>query len=234
MKYLIVGFLLLFCAGSLVVYLLYTGHIRFNYPRRSEFPIVGIDISHHQGKIDWNKLQTEKLSFVIIKASEGGDYKDPAFMANWENSKRYGYKVGAYHFYRFCKSGKEQAANFIQTVPIDGDNLPPTVDLEFGGNCQTTQSKEEVLQEIKEFLDTVQSVYRKRPILYATREFYDKFLVNTFEEYPVWIRNIYWRPVLENDRQWAIWQFTNRAHIAGIETYVDLNVYNGDTLRFEP
>lgn len=234
MRLLVLGFLFLFCAGTLVVYLLYTGHIRFNYPSRSEFPLVGIDISHHQGKINWDKLQTEELSFVIIKATEGGDYKDPAFRDNWENSKRYGYKVGAYHFYRFCKSGKEQAANFIQTVPVHDDNLPPMVDLEFGGNCDTSQSKEEVLREIKEFMDTVQSVYRKRPILYATREFYDKFLVNTFEEYPVWIRNIYWRPVLEDDRQWVIWQFANRAHLDGIETYVDLNVYNGDTLTFVP
>jgi lysozyme len=233
MKKVILGLLVIVCTGAVLIDLIYDGIIRFNYPSRKEFPIVGIDISHHQGKIDWKKLQTEDISFVIIKATEGGDFKDPEFKANWENSKRFGYKVGAYHFYRLCKSGKEQAANFIQTVPADKNDLPPAIDLEFGGNCTTPQTKEEILREIQEFLDTVHMFYDKRPILYATKEFYDAFLVGEFREYPIWIRDIYWRPKLKDNRKWTFWQFANRGHLNGIDTYVDLNVYNGDTLRLE-
>ena len=233
MKKIIFGLLLVVCGGVYFIHLIYEGRIRFNYPSRKEFPIVGIDISHHQGTIDWDKLQTEDISFIIIKATEGGDFKDPRFKDNWENSKRRQYKVGAYHFYRLCKSGKDQAVNFIQTVPADKNDLPPAIDLEFGGNCGTTQTKEQILHEIKEFLDTVHAFYEKRPILYATKDFYDEFLVNEFKEYPIWIRDIYWRPALEDDRDWTFWQFANRAHLKGIDTYVDLNVYNGDTLRLE-
>ncbi|HEY3406411.1 MAG TPA: GH25 family lysozyme [Ohtaekwangia sp.] len=120
----------------LLGYLLYDGRIRFNYPDKEEFPVVGIDISHHQGKINWKQLSTEDVSFIIMKATEGVDYKDPLFDSNWSASKSAGYKTGAYHFYRVCRDGKEQAENFIRTVPNLPENIAPTIDLEFGGNCK--------------------------------------------------------------------------------------------------
>ncbi len=221
--------------GSLILvtllfgYLLFIGQIRFNYPDKNEFPILGIDISHHQGKIKWSELKNENISFVIIKATEGGDYKDPLFIDNWTNSKKEGYKTGAYHFYRLCKDGKEQAKNFIETAPNSPDNLPPTIDLEFGGNCKTDKSKEQILKEVNDFLEAVEAHYTKKPILYVTHEFYDEYLVNTFPDHPVWIRDIFKKPKLADDRAWLIWQFANRGHLDGIDMYVDLNVLNGES-----
>lgn len=216
---------------TLLAYLLYHGWIRFNYPDKDEFPIQGIDISHHQGVIDWNKLRTEKIAFVFIKATEGGDYKDPTFIANWTMSHSEGYKTGAYHFYRLCKNGREQAANFIGTVPQNNNDFPPTVDLEFGGNCDTDKSKQQILIEVREFLDTLEAHYHKKPILYVTREFYDEYLLNELTEYPLWIRDIFWEPKLKDGRSWHIWQFANRAHLGGIDGYVDLNVLRGKSLE---
>lgn len=217
-------------SGIVIVYLLYDGLIRFNYPDKNDFPIRGIDISHHQGNILWDKLKTEDISFIIIKATEGGDYKDPLFQKNWTNSKMNGYKTGAYHFYRLCKNGKEQAVNFIETVPNDPDNLPPTIDLEFGGNCETNKSQKQILNEVSEFLELLELHYRKRPIIYATQEFYDEYLPGQFKKHPVWIRDIFKKPKLK-DRQWSIWQFANRGHVNGIATYVDLNVLNGESFE---
>lgn len=211
-------------------YLFSIGRIRFNYPDKTEFPIWGIDISHHQGTIDWEELRQEKLSFVVIKATEGGDYIDPRFAENWANSNREGYRTGAYHFYRLCKDGKEQAANFVKTVPKTHDNLPPTVDLEFGGNCGTTKTKEQILSEVKEFLDVLENHFQEKPIIYVTREFYDAYLIKQLMDYPIWIRDIFKRPSLEKGREWSIWQFANRGHLKGIETYVDLNVWNGKSM----
>lgn len=230
-RLLIIGTISVAVTGPLVAYLLFHGQIRFNYPDKDEFPLVGIDISHHQGHIRWEELRNENISFVIIKATEGGDYKDPRFATNWTMSKLDGYKTGAYHFYRVCKDGKEQAKNFIETVPNEPDNLPPTVDLEFGGNCKTDKTKEQIIKEVNEFLAILENHYKRRPIIYATHEFYDHYLANQFREYPIWIRDILRRPTLSDKREWSIWQFANRAHLKGIDTYVDLNVFNGQSIE---
>jgi lysozyme len=230
-KKLIVAVLLTSVVGLILAYLLFIGRIRFNYPDKDEFPIVGIDVSHHQGQIHWNELRTENVSFVVIKATEGVDYQDPLFKINWQKSKEAGYKTGAYHFYRLCKGGREQAQHFIETVPNASDNLPPTIDLEFGGNCQTEKTKEQVLNDINEFLHVIENHYNKRPIIYVTREFYDEYLTNEFEDYSIWIRDIFGRPALGDNRPWLIWQFANRGHLKGIDTYVDLNVLNGKSIE---
>lgn len=227
MKKVVLGLAAVIMVGSVLTYLLFTGWIRFNYPSLEEFPVRGIDISHHQGKILWEKLKTENISFVIIKATEGQDYKDPLFVENWSNSKQAGYKTGAYHFYRFCKDGKSQANNFIETVPNQPDNLPPAIDLEFGGNCNAEKSREQIILEVTEFLQLVELHYKKKPMIYATDEFYDAYLVGNFSNYPIWIRDIYRRPTLEDGREWFMWQFANRGHLEGIEGYVDLNVVKG-------
>ena len=110
--------------GLLLFFLLYKGYLRFNYPSSEEFPVRGIDISHHQGEIRWDELKKEAIEFVFIKATEGGDFTDPKFADNWRNAQKNNYHVGAYHFYRICKNGKEQAENFIRIVPKTPDNLP--------------------------------------------------------------------------------------------------------------
>jgi lysozyme len=230
-RLLIIGSILVIVIGSLLVYLLYVGQIRFNYPDKVDFPILGIDISHHQGAIRWEELKSENISFVIMKATEGGDYKDPLFEVNWTSSKAEGYKTGAYHFYRFCKSGKEQAMNFLETVPNEPNNLPPTIDLEFGGNCGADRSNDQLKKEINEFLEILNDHYKKRPIIYSTQEFYDQFLINDFKGYAIWIRDIYMQPKLSDGRPWLIWQFANRGHLEGIDGHVDLNVLNGKSME---
>lgn len=227
---LVTGFTLI-AVSVLLAVLIYDGRIRFNYPDKDEFPVWGIDISHHQGEINWDKLKEEDIDFVIIKATEGGDYTDPRFKDNWSNSKAQGYKTGAYHFYRLCKNGKEQAQNFIEVVPGNADDLPPAIDLEFGGNCKTEKSKEQIINEINDFLSILKAHYTKTPIIYVTKEFYDEFMIGELTEYPIWIRDIFWRPRLPDGRDWLIWQFANRGHLKGIDTYVDLNVLNGNSLE---
>ncbi len=211
--------------------LLYFGVIRFNYPSKSEYPVRGIDISHHQGIINWEQLKMEDIHFVIIKATEGADYQDPRFAENWRNSHDNGYLTGAYHFYRLCKTGEEQAENFIRTVPNMSDNIAPTIDLEFGGNCETNKTTKQILEEIERFMQILEEHYGKKPIIYVTQEFYDEYLIDQFILNPIWIRNIFFKPELPDDRDWLLWQFANRAHLDGIDMYVDLNVLNGNNLN---
>src|SRR5688572_25770827 len=112
------------------------GWLRFNHPRRSEFPVQGVDVSHHQGTIDWLRLRQADLRFAYIKATEGTAFDDPRFVANWHGARAADLVPGAYHFYSLCKSGAEQAAHFLDALAsVPRPALPPAVDLEFGGNC---------------------------------------------------------------------------------------------------
>lgn len=211
----------------MVKQLFYHGIIQLNHPDRAEYPIVGIDISHHNRRINWEELREAKLSFVVIKATEGATYRDSLFMHNYQTSKAEGYKTGAYLFYRFCKSPEEQAANFIQFVPKDSTDLPPVIDLEFGGNCKTDLGKEELIAEIEHCMELLEQHYGKRPIIYVTQNFYDEYLTDMLTDYPLWIRNIYHFPEIKPDREWIIWQYANRARVRGVYKFVDLNVVNG-------
>ena len=232
MKKLIHIFTTLIIVSIILVFSIFKGHLRFNYPDQETYPIQGIDISHHQKEIEWEKIDSNKTNFVFIKATEGADYKDPKFLSNWTKAKDKGLKYGAYHFFTFCKSGKEQADNFISYVPKDSNSLPAVIDLEYGGNCNLKKSKKEILEELSIFEKTIHDYYSKKPILYVTHEFYTDFLLNNNLDSPLWIRDIYGKPKLENNRKWIFGQFTNRGHVKGIDNYVDLNVFNGTQKDF--
>ena len=219
--------------ASVCYVLLATGYVRFNHPQPSEYPVMGIDVSHHQKAIDWQTVGQSELRFAFIKATEGGDFKDPRFAQNWREAKKAGIDVGGYHFFTFCRSGVEQAYNFMATVPDDPSSLPPVIDLEFGGNCKLNKTKQEVLAEIDILAQLLHRNYKKAPILYVTKEFYEAFLVGKMTQYPLWVRDIFGEPKLKGDRPWLFWQYANRGHLDGITTYVDLNVFGGSIDAYE-
>src|SRR5689334_3908175 len=104
-------------------------------PDRTTQSLRGIDVSHHQGVVDWGRVGKSDVAFAILKATEGGDYVDETFTRNLAGAGAAGLVVGAYHFFTFCRPGAEQAANFLRVVPRDRPMLPPVVDIEFVGNC---------------------------------------------------------------------------------------------------
>ena len=223
----ILAFVVAGMLGAGMIALFYTGNIRANYPSSKTYPIQGIDVSHHQGKIEWEKVSQEEIQFAFIKATEGGDFKDKRFTENWNAAKAVGIEVGAYHFFTFCKSGRTQAANFISSVPTENSALPPVIDLEYGGNCKLVKPIESVLAELDTLIGILDAQYGKRPILYVTNQFYTDFIIGKYLDNPIWIRDIYQAPTLSDTRTWTFWQFANRGHVNGITGYVDLNVFNG-------
>ncbi len=209
-----------------------TGFLRFNYPSREKFPIHGIDISHHQGSIDWDVLKQQDIQFIYMKATEGGDWVDPKFKMFWKSAMDREMVIGAYHFYRVCKTGIEQANNFIATVPKNEKSMPHAVDLEYIGNCKTKKSKEKIISEISDYITEINNHYGKPPIIYSTDEFYTYYLINKLQETKIWIRNIFFYPELPDDREWIIWQYSNKGRISGIEKKVDLNAFYGSETQF--
>ncbi len=209
-----------------------SGYLPFNYPSRENFPIHGIDISHHQGDIDWDLLRQQDIQFIYMKATEGGDWVDPKFKIFWRSASERGILIGAYHFYRICKTGTEQANNFIDTVPKNVKSMPHAIDLEYIGNCKTEKSKEQIIREISDYINAIQKHYGKPPIIYTTKKFHNHFLINQLMETNIWIRNLLYNPQLPDNRKWIIWQYSNQGRIIGIQKNVDLNAFNGDEKKF--
>ena len=208
------------------------GYIRFNHPGYTDYPVRGIDISHHQEAIDWPLIERSGLDFAFIKATEGGDHKDRNFARNWEKAEEAGLARGAYHFFTFCKTGAEQAVNFIESVPVTENALPPAIDLEFSGNCSARPTKEELHRELGEYARIVEDRYGKRPIMYTTNYSYEMFLAGEDYVYVIWIRNIYKFPKLPDNKEWSFWQYADTGRINGINGFVDLNVFNGTKEEF--
>jgi len=220
------GVLLIGITGILIVYLFQNGYVRFNYPSYSQYPVRGIDVSNHQQDIDWQKLDKKSVQFVFMKATEGGDFKDKRFALNWKNAKKNGLVVGAYHFFTFCRSGEDQARNFIESVPDEPGTLPPAIDLEYGGNCKLVKTRDELMTDIYTYISLVENHYKKKAVIYVTRDFYEDYLIGHFPENPLWLRNIYGKPS-RNKTPWTFWQFANKGRLDGIDTFVDLNLFNG-------
>lgn len=218
---------------GIIFALFFFGILQINNPDKARFPIRGIDVSHFQQDIDWQALRNEEIRFVFIKATEGGDYRDPAFLENWNRSKQAGFTRGAYHFFTFCRAGKEQARNFIETVPVEAEALPPVIDLEFGGNCSARPEREILIKELDDFIIEIRRVYRRQPILYVEHESYEAYVKGEFERLHIWIQDRFFYPELSDGRKWTFWQYSSRGRLQGINTYIDLNVFNGTEDDFD-
>lgn len=187
---------------------------------------IGVDVSGHQGNIDWGSLAATDISFAYIKATQGGDFRDGHFRKNWYEARAAGMPRGAYHFFTLCRSGEEQAANFIRTVPREAGALPPAVDAEHMGPCPRRQHVADVRGELLAFMDLVESHYRKRPVVYVTSEFNRAYLDGYFEGESFWVSSLF-RPPSFRRRSWLFWQFHHRGRRPGIRGPVDLNAFRG-------
>lgn len=180
----------------------------------------GIDLSHHNGPVDWARLGTEPLDFVYLKASEGTGHIDPRFQENWLAATRLGWKVGAYHFYLLCHAGAPQAENFIRQVEVRPGTLPPAVDLEHAHNCEARNGRGAALAQIRVFLAALEGEYAAVPVIYTTPAFHAEWLAGEgFDAHPIWIRSLEGPPALPH----AIWQYSMKGKLAGIEGPVDRN-----------
>lgn len=220
---------------AVVVYAVYFGYYHVNGLRAAKYPIHGVDVSHYQGNIDWNVLADQDIQFAYIKATEGSSHVDENFASNFKEARQVGLKVGAYHFFSYDSAGITQAGNFIDTVENFDGMLPPVVDVEFYGNKEENPpASEEVYPQLRAYLDAVEGSYGMQPIIYATYESWELYIQDQFDDYPLWIRDIWNVP--DNSMDWIFWQYTNRGRLRGFsgdEPYVDLNVFAGTVDEWE-
>lgn len=189
----------------------------------------GLDVSRHQGEINWEKLSKTKdfevpLDFIFIKATEGGDFRDENFNKNFREAKKAGFIRGVYHYYIPLTSAKKQAKFFIENVKLQSGDLPPVLDIE----VKHKQMAKEALQDsLKIWMELIENHYKVKPILYASYKFKSKHLSHfDFEKYPYWIAHYYVDKV-KYQGEWKFWQHTDVGIVPGVKELVDLNVFNG-------
>ena len=190
----------------------------------------GIDLSHHQGEIDWPKLASSDISFAYIKATEGGNFVDPHFKGNWQAAKDAGLIVGAYHFYLICKPGAIQADNFLAPVPSDPGQLPPVIDVEHEGPCNSADTPADIEPQIITMAQRVQAKAGCKPVIYASATYETNLISAMDRNQNYWVPSLSWPPSFQN-RNWIFWQYTSTGKVNGIKADVDLNVFRGDKAR---
>jgi lysozyme len=195
-------------------------------PATLSYTVHGVDVSAHQGAIDWRALKATDVSFAFIKATEGGDFVDKEFANNWRRAGRAGVLRGAYHFLTQCQTGMTQAQNFIATVPREVGSLPHAVDAEHMGPCRKGPTVKDITAELEVFLDEVEAHFGKRPIIYTTEEFHDAYLAGLFLDERFWIRSLIVEPGFRRN-QWSFWQYHNKGVRDGVAGPIDLNVFRG-------
>lgn len=198
-----------------------------DYP--AGYEIRGIDISHYQGTVDWEKLrhamiQNCPVRFVIIKSTEGVGHLDENFNDNFYQAKVYGFIRGAYHFWSVKSSARDQAHYFLKQVHLEAGDLPPVLDVE---QKPSDVSTEDFQREVLTWLHIVEDKYHVKPIIYTYFKFKEQYLSDArFDDYPYWIAHYYVNK-MEYRGPWKFWQHTDAGKLPGIDGYVDINLYNG-------
>ena len=200
--------------------------------------MVGIDVSHHQGDIDFKQVAADLRCFVYLKATEGTSYKDPRAKEYAEAAQKAGLLIGYYHFAR-PKAGDaaaEARAFLAASAGLPAADLVPALDLEAFERGHTL-SDVALSKWAETWLATVSAaIGGKKPLIYLNRSWGNKMQPATtpVKGYPLWFAN-YVRgddpgvPTREPRlptiwTTYSLWQFTEKGRVKGIKTSVDLNL----------
>lgn len=192
-----------------------------------DYTIHGIDVSHHNRRIDWQKVRNMEadgvtLQFVFMKATEGATLVDRQFRTNWRGAHTVGLKRGAYHFYLPRRDPQKQAQNFIRTVTLAPGDFAPVLDFEKTSGLPA----DKLLDDLRIWLTAIEAHYHVKPIIYTNGHLYSEYIAGNFDDYPLWIAD-YSREHLRtyNARKLYFWQHNKSGWVRGIRGQVDFNVF---------
>lgn len=183
----------------------------------------GIDVSKWQGRINWNLVKADGVQFAMIRATFGWGKEnvDVLFDTNYENAKKLGIPVGAYH-YSYARTPEEavKEAEHCHNVLKDKTfEYPIAYDMEESGVA--TLGKEKISQIAKAFCEKMES-YGYYVCIYANKHWLDNyFLDEIFEKHDIWLAQWTNRPTFS--KPYGMWQKSAKGNVEGINGYVDLN-----------
>lgn len=196
--------------------------------------LKGIDVSYAQGEIDWAAVRASGIAFALIKATEGKTSQDSQFSRNWAVSKSVGVVRGAYHFFHFSDDPVEQANSFLASATPQAGDLVPAVDVETTDGITDANV---LVDRLSQFTSAVEKTLKgRRMLIYTDWNFWNSSMQGSdaFAGHPLWVAE-YNRdpaPTLPHGwSNWTVWQHDDNGTVNGITGAVDLDVFNGATLK---
>lgn len=189
--------------------------------------LIGIDVSNHQGDIDWESVKNSGVEFVFIRIGFGHNreakiMEDEKFRKNLEGARNAGLKVGLY-FYSYATEiweAEEQANWIVKTLNGEKIDLPIVFDYETWKSFPTYNINIVDLNKVaKRFLDILHDNG------YEGMNYSSKYYLNTIwnlSEYPTWLAHYVSKT--NYDKDFKVWQFSNTGEVPGINGFVDLDV----------
>jgi lysozyme len=194
-----------------------------------------VDISHHNGNVDFVKLKAAGIFGVIHKATQGVNGVDPTYTAHRTAAQAAGLLWGAYHF-GTDSDGVQQAESFLKVV---GDPAKTLLALDFESNPTGPSMS---LEEARAFVTHVKEATGRYPGFYSGHDIKQALGTNTdpvLSNCWFWLAQYGPTPVVPpNWSKWTLWQYTDGAlgpdpkEIPGVGRF-DREVFNGtsDELR---
>ncbi len=191
---------------------------------------MGIDVSKHNGNIDWNAVKNSGVSYVIIRCgyrgySTGVLVEDPKFKSNIKGAKAAGLKVGAYFFSQAVNEVEavEEASMAIDLVKGYGLNYPLFLDVEGSGGRADGISRETRTAVCKTFCQTVQNSGISAGVYANKTWFTEKINTSSLTGYKLWLAQYASAPTYTATR-YDLWQYSSKGKVSGISGNVDMNI----------
>lgn len=185
--------------------------------------IKGIDVSKHQGSIDWGKVKNDGIEFAIIRIGYGGSapVKDERFEENYKNAKANGLKIGTY-LYSYADSESDVKKEYEAVIDWLGGralDLPVYYDVE--DKKMSVLSKSVLSNYVKTFCVKIEEAGYWAGIYASKNWLENKLNMTTIKDYTVWVAQ--WASNCTYQGAYAMWQFTSDGSVNGISGRVDMN-----------
>lgn len=211
--------------------------------------VYGIDVSHHQADINWDKMALscdnngnvlaaknnkspylQPVFFCYMKATEGATVKDNTYSIRMIEAQRHGIAPGAYHFLHIGTNVDMQVMNFLETATWTPGDMPPALDVEIESEFNETGT-EQSQKIVLEWLEKVEKKLGVRPIIYTRESIRNKYLNDArFEKYDFWIAR--YSENQPNNFDWLIWQKTDKGYLNGTKGHIDINLFKSNYSSF--
>ncbi len=201
-----------------------------------DYDVTGIDVSHHQGDIDWPAVAGSGVDFAYAKATEGVDFVDSRYAENRAGARAAGIYFGAYAFGRPDQGNpRGQADRLVDTGQhaSDGRTLPPMLDIEWRDGSPTCfgLSTTAMVSWIGQFLDQVRVRTGRKAMIYTNPTWWNPCTGSStaFGSYPLFHSRYASEPgaLPAGWRTWTAWQYTASGSVPGVSGNVDRDVFNG-------
>ncbi len=195
----------------------------------------GIDVSNHQGTVDWNKVKAAGIDFAILKVGPVYGKPDDSFEKNAAECERLGIPYGVY-YYSYARSVEDANKEADRTLAWLGGHhpsLPVYYDLEDSYILQDPDfSKDKLTQIAQAFCNRMEAVGFKSGI-YANLNWLNNYLNSpSLSGYDHWVAQYNWR--CDYAGSYSFWQYSSSGNVPGVNGRCDMNYcFNGSLLNVD-